>query len=40
MTPEPAAFAQRWVEEWNSHDLDRILEHLVVVGEGTDLVAA
>lgn len=25
--PDPAEFAQRWVEEWNSHDLDRILAH-------------
>jgi ketosteroid isomerase-like protein len=25
--PDPVAFAQRWVEEWNAHDLDRVLEH-------------
>lgn len=27
MTPEPHAFSARWVEEWNSRDLDRILAH-------------
>ena len=27
MTPDPAAFAQQWVEEWNCLDLDRILAH-------------
>ena len=25
--PDPLAFAQQWVEEWNSHDLDRVLAH-------------
>jgi hypothetical protein len=25
--PDPVVFAQQWVEEWNSHDLDRILAH-------------
>lgn len=27
MTPEPIAFAQNWAEEWNSHNLDRVLAH-------------
>jgi len=27
MTPDPVAFAQQWVDEWNSLDLDRILAH-------------
>jgi ketosteroid isomerase-like protein len=27
VTPDAVAFAQQWVEEWNSHDLDRILAH-------------
>lgn len=27
MTPDPAAFARSWAEEWNSHDLNRILAH-------------
>lgn len=27
MLPDPSTFARQWVEEWNSHDLDRILAH-------------
>ena len=27
MTPDPAAFAQRWAEEWNAHDLNQVLAH-------------
>ncbi|MEW5745619.1 MAG: nuclear transport factor 2 family protein [Nitrospirota bacterium] len=27
MIPEPAVFAQEWINAWNSHDLDRILNH-------------
>jgi limonene-1,2-epoxide hydrolase len=26
-TPEPQAFARTWADEWNSHDLDRIIRH-------------
>jgi ketosteroid isomerase-like protein len=24
---DPQAFAQEWIDSWNSHDLDRILSH-------------
>lgn len=24
---DPAAFADQWIADWNSHDLDRILSH-------------
>ncbi|MBU0756046.1 MAG: nuclear transport factor 2 family protein [Planctomycetes bacterium] len=25
--PDPKTFADEWIESWNSHDLDRILNH-------------
>lgn len=25
-TPDPDAFAQRWLEAWNDHDIDAVLE--------------
>jgi ketosteroid isomerase-like protein len=27
MKPDAKSFAQEWIESWNSHDLDRILDH-------------
>jgi hypothetical protein len=27
MLPDPKVFASKWVESWNSHDLDIILSH-------------
>ncbi len=27
MLPDPQAFAHAWIVAWNSHDLDRILDH-------------
>jgi ketosteroid isomerase-like protein len=27
MTPDPTGFARTWADDWNSHDLDRILSH-------------
>ncbi len=27
MLPDPKKFAETWIDSWNSHDLDRILEH-------------
>ena len=27
MLPDPNKFAVKWIESWNSHDLNRILSH-------------
>jgi hypothetical protein len=27
MLPDPKKFAAEWMESWNSHDLDRIMNH-------------
>lgn len=27
MTKDPKAFAQHWLDSWNAHDIDAVLEH-------------
>ncbi|MGI8648376.1 MAG: DUF4440 domain-containing protein [Acidimicrobiales bacterium] len=39
-TPEPAEFSRRWLEAWNAHNLEEVLEHFTEDVVFTSPVAA